>query len=83
MADRFCRNPDEDEEQRQRELHEAAAPFIGSLAGGDPSRSQNVREQLRRKLIGRRGELKSEGGGAGSPDSMVHTSDVILLSCVG
>lgn len=45
---------DADEETRQLALHEAAAPCIGALAGGDPGRSRRVREALREKLAARR-----------------------------
>ena len=47
-------NLDEDEEKRQRDLHDAAAPCIGAIAGGDPGRSRRAREQLREKLERRR-----------------------------
>ncbi len=54
VAEWLHRNPDEDEEQRQRDLHAAAAPSIGSLAGDKPGRSRRVRELLRKKLEGQR-----------------------------
>ena len=53
-GDWLHRHGDEDEEERQRTLHEAVLPCLGSLAGGDPTRSRRVSEKLREKLEGRR-----------------------------
>lgn len=41
----------DDEEQARR--HKAAASFFGTFAGGDPERSENVRETLRTRLTKR------------------------------
>jgi hypothetical protein len=38
------------EEEEQKRLHAAAAPFIGAIAGGNPRRSQSVREIVRARL---------------------------------
>ena len=53
-GDWLRRHVDEDEEERQRTLHEAVLPCLGSLAGGDPTRSRRVRERVLEKLEGRR-----------------------------
>ncbi|HVG07275.1 MAG TPA: ribbon-helix-helix protein, CopG family [Thermoanaerobaculia bacterium] len=41
---------EEDDEERQRRIRAAAAPFIGSIHGGDPYRSENVRSEVRKRL---------------------------------
>jgi len=46
---------EEDEEERQKRLHAAAAPFIGSIHGGDPYRSENVRTEIRKRLASKYG----------------------------
>ncbi len=38
----------------QQRLYEAAAPFLGSLDGGDPHRAEEASERLRAKLLARR-----------------------------
>jgi hypothetical protein len=40
----------EAEEELQRRLRAAAAPFIGSICGDNPSRSENVRSEVRARL---------------------------------
>ena len=42
-----------DDEAVQRRLHEAAAPFIGSVRGGDPNRAQEASRRVRAKLVGK------------------------------
>lgn len=44
--------PGDDEEQRR--LHQAAALWRGKLHGGDPHRSERVREEVRARLKRRR-----------------------------
>jgi hypothetical protein len=44
----------DDEEALQQKLRQAAAPAIGSIAGGDPERSEQSRARLHAKLAGRR-----------------------------
>lgn len=43
-----------DDEVLQRKLREAAAPAIGSIAGGDPKRAERSRGTLRAKLAAKR-----------------------------
>jgi len=38
------------DEEDQRRLHQAAAKCFGTIAGGDPRRSENVREAVRQRL---------------------------------
>ena len=40
-----------DDEAIQRRLHEAAAPFIGSIRGGDPNRAQEAGRRVRAGLV--------------------------------
>ena len=40
----------EDEGEIQRRLHDAAAPCVGSVSGGDPNRAQEARERVRATL---------------------------------
>ena len=53
-AEWLDRHADPEEERLQQSLQEAAAPWLGSLAGDDPQRSRRVREGMRRKLGERR-----------------------------
>jgi len=39
-----------DDEEEQRRLHEAVSKCVGTLSGGDPHRSENVRTLVRAKL---------------------------------
>ncbi len=43
-------NPDSDSDEEQHRLHTSAAKVFGSIAGGDPSRSKNVRQSVRERL---------------------------------
>jgi predicted DNA-binding protein len=43
----------ENEEALQQKLRQAAAPVIGSIAGGDPERAEQSRARLRAKLAAR------------------------------
>lgn len=43
----------ENEEALQRRLRQAAAPAIGSIAGGDPERAEQSRTRLRALLAAR------------------------------
>jgi hypothetical protein len=45
---------DPDDEARQRALHEALEPCIGTIQGDDPDRSKRVHELVREKLGARR-----------------------------
>jgi hypothetical protein len=38
------------DEEEQRRLHAAAAKYMGSIAGGDPTRSANVSRLVRERL---------------------------------
>ncbi len=40
----------EDDEAEQARLRAAAAPYIGSIRGGDPEQSEKVRERMIEKL---------------------------------
>ena len=53
LAARKAHNWDDDAEQSR--LHAAAAKWIGSISGGDPHRSQRVRETVRKRLRERYG----------------------------
>lgn len=44
---------DGDEEAEQARLHAAAMKFAGSMSGGDPRASQNVREVVRKRILER------------------------------
>ena len=44
-----------DGDDEQARLHRAAAKTFGAIAGGDPSRSTQVRTSIRRRLAARRG----------------------------
>ena len=44
------RGEEESEEEFQQRVRAAAAPFIGSIRGGDPYRSENVRAAVRANL---------------------------------
>ena len=43
-------------DERERQIRAAAAQCIGVLASGDPSRSENVRALVRKRLRSRRGQ---------------------------
>lgn len=43
-----------DDEREQARLRRAATRFVGACRGGDPNRSRQARERLRRKLARRR-----------------------------
>ncbi len=43
------------DDAEQARLHAAAAKWIGSISGGDPHRSQKVRETVRKRLRERYG----------------------------
>jgi len=38
------------DDEEQKRLHAAAVPFIGVFAGGNPRRSEMVRETVRKRL---------------------------------
>ena len=44
-----------DDEAEQARLHAAAAKWLGSISGGDPYRSEKVRETVRKRLKERYG----------------------------
>ena len=46
---------DQDDDREQKRLHEAAAKFFGTITGGDPHRSENVRQLVRERLRRRYG----------------------------
>ena len=46
---------DKDDDREQKSLHEAASKFFGVLTGGDPHRSENVRQLVRERLRRRYG----------------------------
>jgi len=43
------------DEEEQKRLHAAVAPYIGAIAGGDPGRSEKVRQTVRKRLARRYG----------------------------
>ena len=43
-------DPDSGSDEEQHRLHTLAAEAFGSIAGGDPSRSKNVRQSVRERL---------------------------------
>lgn len=43
-------DPDSGSDAEQHRLHESAAKACGSIAGGNPSRSQNARQSVRERL---------------------------------
>ncbi len=47
--------PGDDDEEEQRRLHGEALKCLGSLAGGDPGRSENARTAIRQRLRQRHG----------------------------
>jgi hypothetical protein len=47
---RLGRTPGGSEALQQRRLHERAARFAGSIAGGQPGRAERARELVRRRL---------------------------------
>jgi predicted DNA-binding protein len=49
------REPTAADDERQRRLHAAALPFIGSFQGGDPDRAENARAEIRARLARRHG----------------------------
>ena len=53
MRNRRARTGRDDEEQRR--LRAAATRFVGTLRGGDPSRSRQARMRLKSKLAQRHG----------------------------
>ena len=57
----------ENQEALQQRLRQAAAPAIGSIAGGDPERAEQSRARLR-ALLGRRAPKDAELGAAAWPD---------------
>jgi hypothetical protein len=42
------------EEEEQRQLHQSAAQALGRIRGGDPTRSAQVKQQVRARLKKRR-----------------------------
>jgi hypothetical protein len=46
---------DKDDDREQKRLHEAASKFFGTITGGDPHRSENVRQLVRERLRRRYG----------------------------
>ena len=42
-------------DKAQRRLHRAASKCLGAFEGGDPHRSENVKQRLRERLRGRHG----------------------------
>lgn len=45
----------QDDEEEQRRIRAAAAPYIGAISGGDPGRSANVRKLVRERVRRRYG----------------------------
>ena len=43
-------DPESDSSEEQRRLHASVAKAFGSIEGGDPARSQNVRQSVRERL---------------------------------
>ncbi len=41
------------EDEVQRQLHQAVAQTFGTIHGGDPNRSEKIRQRVRSKLKGR------------------------------
>ena len=54
VRDWLARTSPREDEEEQRRLHAAAARVFGSIDGGDPDRSVNVRRDLRERLARRR-----------------------------
>ena len=54
VRDWFRDHRDAEEEERQRELHEAARGCLGAVAGGDPKRSRTARDRLAKSFEARR-----------------------------
>jgi hypothetical protein len=46
---------EEDEEERQKRLHEVAMKFVGSIQGDHPGRAENARSLVRTRLAHRYG----------------------------
>jgi hypothetical protein len=46
---------EESEEERQKRLHAAVAPLIGSIHGGDPYRAENARSEIQKRLASKYG----------------------------
>jgi hypothetical protein len=51
---------DEDEEAVQRQLHEEAEKWIGSISSGDPYGSERVKERVRAKIIAKHRRLQRD-----------------------
>jgi hypothetical protein len=54
-AREWLKKGDSDDEEEQRRLHDAVSKCVGTLSGGDPYRSENVRSLVREKLRKRYG----------------------------
>ena len=50
---RTGKNANGNDENRQKQLHAAAARTIGVLRGGDPRRSEKARQAIRARLVKR------------------------------
>jgi len=49
------RERDEDEEERQKRLHEAAMKLVGVLESGRPDRAENARSEVKARIARRHG----------------------------
>jgi hypothetical protein len=54
VGDWLARRPRRTDDEEQRRLRAAAAPYVGAFHGGDPHRAERARERLRGRLEGRR-----------------------------
>lgn len=52
--ERQARMLDDQEDSRQRKLHQAAEAAFGVIRGGDPSRAENASDRVRARLEQRR-----------------------------
>ena len=43
------------EDERQRQIRDAAMKFVGSLQGGNPDRAENARSEIRARIARRHG----------------------------
>ncbi|HEX9944262.1 MAG TPA: hypothetical protein VGG03_19805 [Thermoanaerobaculia bacterium] len=53
--ERFRESNGDDDDERQRVLHEAAMRCAGTIHGGDPHRAENARSEVRRRIAERHG----------------------------
>ena len=49
------RTTDDSEDERQKQLHESAMKFVGSIRGDTPGRAENARSLVRARLAHRYG----------------------------